>query len=302
MVSVIIPTYKGRGQIERLLPILKKSPDVNEIILISSSSSDSEVASSLGVKIIEIKEHSFEHGNTRTLGGISANGNIIVYLTQDALPVNENSIKNLIKPLLDNEEVVATYGRQLPYPDASPFAAHLRMFNYPPESSIKSLRDKETFGIKAMFMSNSFAAYKKSALEKVGWFKKGIIMGEDTYVVAKLLLADYKIAYVSDAIVYHSHNYSAFQEFKRYFDIGVFHAGEKWILEQFGRVEGEGMRYVRSELKYLWKENPLLIPSAILRTILKLIAYKLGTIEQYIPIWLKRRLSMHRRFWDTDHR
>ncbi|VCW13919.1 hypothetical protein BANRA_01245 [Escherichia coli] len=42
------------------------------------------------------------------------------------------------------------------------------------------------------------------------------------YYTAKAILAGYKVAYVADAVVKHSHNYSPIDEFKRYFDIGVF--------------------------------------------------------------------------------
>ena len=77
-----------------------------------------------------------------------------------------------------------------------------------------------------------------------GWFAEHLISTEDTYAGARMLLAGYTLAYVSDAMVYHSHNYTVFQEFKRYFDIGVFHKKERWILEAFGNAEGTGLRHL----------------------------------------------------------
>ena len=47
-------------------------------------------------------------------------------------------------------------------------------------------------------------------------------------------------------MAYHSHNYTFFEEFKRYFDVGVFHEKESWILEEFGQASGEGANYVKS--------------------------------------------------------
>lgn len=58
-----------------------------------------------------------------------------------------------------------------------------------------------------------------------------MIFGEDTIAAAMLLQGGKKIAYVSDAEAYHSHNYTVGQEFKRYFDIGVLHSTENWILQ-----------------------------------------------------------------------
>lgn len=301
MVSVIIPVYNGAKQSGPIFSILKKCPGINEIIVIDSGSTDSsiKIAESFGARVIKIENHLFDHGGTRTLGGKAASGDILVYMTQDALPVNEYSIEKLIKPLLENKEIGASYGRQLPYPDATAFAAHLRAFNYPPVSCIKSLKDKERLGIKAPFLSNSFSAYRMDALEKIGWFKCGLIIAEDTYAGAKLLLAGYKIAYVADATVYHSHNYTILQEFKRYFDIGVFHKNESWIINEFGFAEGEGMKYVKSEITSLIKNKKIhLMPEFIIRNCFKFLGYKIGRNYKKLPVNIIKKISMHSAWWD----
>ena len=303
MISVIIPVYNGAKELDRLLPALRRSEAVNEIVIIDAGSTDDsvKVAENYGVEIIKAEKRSFDHGKNRTLGGKKARGDILVYMTQDALPVNEDSIAKLVKPLLKEKEVGAAYGRQLPHHGATPFAAHLRAFNYPPESSVKSLKDRETLGIKALFISNTFAAYKKEALEKIGWFKEGIIMAEDVYAGAKLLMSGYNVAYAADALVYHSHNYTAFEELERYFDIGVFHSMESWILDEFGGPRSEGLRYIKSELRYLAKNRRLhLIPESILRITLKYAGYKLGNNYELSPKWLIKRLSMHADFWNKE--
>ena len=87
-----------------------------------------------------------------------------------------------------------------------------------------------SIGIKAAFLSNSFAAYRRSALESVGGFPSDTIFGEDTFAAAKMLLNGWKIAYSAEATVYHSHNLTFIEEFRRYFDIGVFHSREKWFM------------------------------------------------------------------------
>ena len=46
--------------------------------------------------------------------------------------------------------------------------------------------------------------------------------------------------YRGGGVVYHSHNYTVAQEFKRYFDLGVFFEKQRWLLDEFGRPEGEG--------------------------------------------------------------
>jgi len=51
--------------------------------------------------------------------------------------------------------------------------------------------------------------------------------------------------------VFHSHDYSFLDEFKRYFDIGVFHTNTSWLQQTFGGASGEGLRFVISEMRYL---------------------------------------------------
>jgi rhamnosyltransferase len=216
MTSVIIPTRDAAEQIHGLLQALKSQTVPCEIIIVDSSSPDNTagIARSLGAEVVVIKREAFDHGGTRTLAARKAKGDILICMTQDAMPSDEHAIENLLAPFRDRT-VAAAYGRQLPYPGASPFGAHVRLFNYPEVSCVRSIGDKETYKIRTIFLSNSFAAYRKSALKDSGWFREGLIMGEDTCAAAQLLLAGYKIAYVAEAMVYHSHNYTLLEEFRR---------------------------------------------------------------------------------------
>jgi len=174
------------------------------------------------------------------------------------------------------------------------------LFNYPETPYIRTLSDKGKYGIKTPFLSNSFAAYRRRALDEIMWFKEKLILGEDTYAGAKLLLAGYTIAYVPDAMVYHSHNYTVFQELQRYFDIGVFHKTEHWIIEEFGKAGGEGGRYIQSAFAFLIKNRKYcLMPEFVIRNILKYIGYTLGQHYDKLPDVIIHTLSMHEYFWDT---
>lgn len=297
--SIIIPTLNAGRQLDGLLQALNSQTLRSEIIVIDSSSSDNTVkrADSLGIKTIVIKRDEFDHGGTRTLAGRAAVGDILIYLSHDVLPVNKYAVEKLVKSFED-ETIGAAYGRQVPFPDASPFSEHSRLFNYPDSSYVRSLDDKKKYKIKTPFMSNSFAAYRKKALEGIGGFKENLISTEDTYAGASLLLSGYKIAYVSDALVYHSHDYTVFEEFRRYFDIGVVHKKEKWILEAFGNAQGEGMRYIQSELVFIAnKKKYHLFPEFFIRNLLKYSGYHLGRNYERIPVVMARKLSMNSRWW-----
>jgi rhamnosyltransferase len=224
---------------------------------------------------------------------------IILFMTQDAVLQGAESLARLLETF-DDPEVGAAYGRQLPFPDATPFAAHARRFNYPPQSRISTMADVPRLGIKATFISNSFAAYRLAALHDVGSFPQACIVSEDTYVTAKMLKAGWALAYCAEAQVFHSHNYSLCQEFKRYFDIGVFHSREPWVQREFAVAEAEGRRFVISEMKYLLRNAPSLLLLAVIRTLAKYIGFRMGLYEDKLPVTLKSRLSMQPAFWRRE--
>jgi rhamnosyltransferase len=271
----------------------------SRVLIVDSSSDDatSALAKREGFRLREIERNDFNHGGTRQWAAdLESDAEIVVFLTQDAVLANPNSLQNLISAF-DDPSIAAAFGRQLPSPEASPIESHARLFNYPSQSSVRALKDRELLGFKTIFISNSFAAYRCGALRAVGGFPADTIFGEDTVVAARLLLAGWKIAYTADAMVYHSHSYTWAQEFHRYFDIGVLHARECWLLEQFGQTGGEGKRFVFSELRYLWRRHAVVIPSALIHTAAKFAGYRLGRIEARLKPRLKRRLSMHHSYW-----
>lgn len=300
-ITAIIPTSNGAETLGELFAALKRQhrcPD--EVLVADSSSTDQTVAicRSAGAEVSVIAQAEFDHGGTRSNLARRARGEIVVFFTQDAILARRDALEALIAPLLQNEKVACAYGRQLPKANAHPLAAHLRWFNYPPQSSMRTFADRQEFGLKTIFISNSFAAYKKQCLAEVDYFKNGLIFGEDTCTLGRLLQAGYGVAYVAEAEVYHSHNYSLGQEFLRSFDIGVLHSSEAWLLDTYGRAEGVGARYIHSVFSMLLRERRyLLLPDCLLRSALKLIGYKLGRSYKKIPAAWRPFLSMNRLWW-----
>lgn len=298
MISVIIPTLNAEKHIQNILKSLKEQSLPSEIIVIDSSSSDNtvKIAESYGVKTIIIKREDFDHGGTRNLAVNHATGNIIVFLTQDALPVNEYLIENLIKPLQD-EKLALCYGRQIAKNDSTPLERFTRAFNYPDEPLMKGKEHIELLGIKTFFCSNVCSAIKKSAFKEVGGFPEKAIMNEDMVLAAKLILKGYKTAYVPEAGVIHSHNYTLCQQFKRYFDIGVSLKDNSWMLEYVG-ADKEGVKFLKEEIRYLFKNREYRwIPYVIGEAISKYSGYRLGLSYTKIPNPLRKRLSMHSNYW-----
>lgn len=297
---IAIPTYKG-GQLwqQTIASIKRYVPEGIRVQVIDSDSQDEtlSLAEQAGFATLTISSQQFNHGGTRNqlLEIQQQTYDVVVFLTQDAIP-EPGFVEKLIEAFSDSR-VACAYGRQLPHLDANPIAAHARHFNYPEHSWQGGLSSVAEKGLKTVFMSNSFAAYRVSVFKQLGGFPSHTILCEDMFYTAKAVAAGYDVAYVADAKVRHSHNYTAVEEFRRYFDIGVFHADNKWIRQQFGAATGEGKRFLLSELKYLAKHNPLYLPQAMLNNLMKILGYKLGQRYRSLPDAMISKCSMHRRYW-----
>jgi rhamnosyltransferase len=322
-VAVIVPTFNAGKDWAQFILALKsqifslegetsciKNPVALEVTIVDSSSSDDTalLAKDAGFEVLVIDKKTFDHGGTRQIAfehifrksKEALAYQWVVLMTQDAILSDPSSLAKLLDGFKLGH-VGACYGRQLPRPNASLLSAHARRFNYPEVSSLKSMADKETLGIKTAFCSNSFAAYRVDVLARIGGFPKKVILGEDMYTAAKMLQVGYSVAYVSEACVYHSHNYTYLEDFRRYFDTGVFHAEESWILKAFGAPTGEGKRIVLSELDLLktlpWIQRMQLLFEISMRTALKFLGYQLGKQHAQIPIFLKRRMGLFKAYW-----
>ena len=299
MISVIIPVRNAAAQLGAQLEALRtQSLRPDEIIIVDTESSDgtADIALRHGAVLLAINHEEFDHGATRNFAAHKAKGDILVFFTQDSLPADNRTIE-LLCACFGDPGVGAAYGRQLPRPGAGPIGAHARLFNYPETGYVRSRADAGRFGLKTAFISNSFAAYRRAAFLQAGGFPSDTILSEDMCAAGKMLLAGWRIAYAAEARVFHSHDYGIVEEFRRYFDIGVFHARQRWLRREFGTAEGEGGKFMISEIRYLRRNSPLLLPYAAIKNIFKYAGYRLGILERFLPLWVKKALSMNPKYW-----
>lgn len=281
-IEVVIPTYNGGKKFYQVAEMLKQQVGItpNDVLIIDSSSSDQtvQVARNAGFRVQIINKKDFGHGKTRRMAAEQSTAEYIVFMTQDAIPASNDSIIQLCKPLMENQNIGVTYGRQLPTTEAGAIGNHARLFNYPAHSQMKTKADIPVLGIKTIFCSDSFAAYNKMALISIGNFMD-VNFGEDTLAAAKYINAGYAVYYNNTVCVYHAHHLSLLDEVKRYVVIGEFHKKYATIFKSYGKINGEGIYFIKSEFLYLFKLRKItLIPCAFFRNILKLLSYKYGFI------------------------
>lgn len=299
-VSVVIPILNAGPYLNVLLPALEEQglrPD--QYLVIDSASTDDSCARfrAFGASVVGIERKMFNHGGTRQMAvELRPEADIVVMLTQDAIPQGSGTIARLADAFID-PAVGMAYGRQLPRTVARGIERHARLVNYPTRSETRGLEDRAHAGVKTVFCSDSFAAYRATALAAVGGFPRDAFFAEDQLVAGRMLIEGWRIAYRGDAEVTHSHGYTIAEEFRRYFDVGVFHGRNRWLLDTFGTAEGEGLRFIRSELAYLLRHDRLQLPSAIVRTFAKYGGYKMGSNEAKLSNRWKQRLSMQPFYW-----
>lgn len=295
----IIPTLNASSTLSNQLEHLKTQSHKVDILVIDSSSKDDTVsiAKSKNVNILEINRLDFNHATTRNTAQ-NHDADFYLFMTQDAQPVDNYLIENLIKPF-DDKEVVISYARQMPHKNVDATEKFARETNYPIASVIKSKDSLADLGIKTFFSSNSCAMYRASYFKKVAGFKEGLIMNEDMEFAARAVMEGKKVAYCADAKVWHSHVYSVTDIFKRYFDIGIFFKTNEWILREVGKyssTESIGIKQAKKELVYLLRNSPLSIPKSIAFSLMKYVAYKMGYQYDKIPHRVRQVFSLHKNF------
>ncbi|QDH81112.1 glycosyltransferase family 2 protein [Echinicola soli] len=301
--NLFIPTLNaGKKWHEALEQLTSQALPLHRKVIIDSGSTDGTLDDPLlkDFDVISIDKKDFDHGGTRQMAVEKfPDAEIFIFLTQDAIPAGPYALSVLVAALENNPKLGMAYGRQLPHHGATTLESHARLFNYPKKSEVRSLEDRHRYGIKTISCSNSFAAYRKTAFFDAGGFPRGLILGEDAYIAGKMLLKGWEMAYIANAQVHHSHDYTVSEEFKRYFDIGVFHADSAWIFDHFGRAEGRGLEYLQSEIAHVLKHDPKVLPKSIGSLFAKWSGYKIGLMYKGLPTSFNKFLSMHKHFWHS---
>lgn len=300
-IDVIIPTYRPGKEFEKLLERLgKQSLPARKVLVINTEKKYWQTEwekKYTFLEVLHIKKEEFDHGGTRKQAAQLSDADVMVFMTQDAVPKNRRLLEELIMPLLENVRAGAAYARQVPKEGCSFVETYTRQFNYPEESSIKEKKDLPHYGIKTFFCSNVCAAYKKQIYEEVGGFTETAIFNEDMILAGKMIQAGYGIVYAAKAEVLHSHNYSCLQQLHRNFDIGVSQADHPEIFSLVAS-EKEGIRLVRQTLAYVLKKGKIwLVPSVICQSGCKFLGYQVGKRYKKLPLKVILWFTMNKEFW-----
>ena len=225
MISLLIPTWNAGRVLEDLLDGLdRQEPRVElERIAIDSGSTDGTVERlrGRGFAVHSIPQKEFNHGATRDLGISLAKGEVVVLLTQDAIPADESWLRRLLEPYEDSR-VAGVYCRQIPRPDCNPILAE-RIRNWTAgktapivqevegEAALEALPPLERLARCAF--DNVASSVRRSIWEKHPFGRRAF--GEDVAWGKRVVLAGHRLVFQPASAVVHSHNRTPLAEFRR---------------------------------------------------------------------------------------
>lgn len=300
-VSIVIPTLNAARYLKSLLRKIaeQSGPFCIEVIIVDSSSDDdtASIARSFPfVRFINIPRAEFTHGRGRNLGVSHAQGKYVAFLSQDALPQDESWLTELLRPLIDDPSIAGAFSRQVPYAAASPMERFFLKSCFPDSGQrIRKAQEDSKLSLQDVFYSNVSSAARRTILQRFP-FDEQLIMSEDQAFARDLLRAGYATAYQPGSVVVHSHQYSHWRLFQRYFDSAyslrcIF--GQNWT-----ETVNMGKSILREEMSYMLKHHPMHLPRYLCYLAAKITGTAAGLNAHKLPYFLKKNLSLHRGYWD----
>ncbi len=200
---MVIPVKDGERHLGELLVALARQGEA-EVLVIDSGSRDRsvEIARAAGARLVQIEPEEFGHGRTRNLGAERSSGELICFLTQDAVPA-EGWLDAYREAFELDQRVGAAYGPHLPRPETSPMIAReLTEFfaGMSPDGGPVLQRRGDP-----AFLSNVNACYARACWEQIRFHE--VPYSEDQAFGRELLAAGWTKVFHPGAAVRHAHDY-----------------------------------------------------------------------------------------------
>jgi rhamnosyltransferase len=286
-----------------------------EILVCDSGSTDGSVAVARanGAEVIEIAPSEFSHGATRNLLMERARGSHVAFLTQDAVPAGGAWLARLLAGFELAEDVSLVFGPYLPRADASPMVAReltdwFDSFSPGSGPQIDRLSERErTIPARALLGRRGFFTDANGCVARAAWESvpfPPVRYAEDHLLAHDMLRAGYAKAYVPDAAVVHSHDYSGWGWLRRSFDesraihelYGFDEPGRfaTAALGVWGRARAD-LRWARSHPEHRASPAALLAARSLGHHLVRAAGTMLGTRSDRLPASLVRVLSLEGR-------
>jgi rhamnosyltransferase len=227
--TIAILAYNGAESINELLDscLAQRVGFPFEVLVIDSGSSDGTVdavRSRGAVHLHQIPKSSFGHGRTRNLAVEMAQGDFVVFVTQDAVPATPHWLDEILRPFDLSDNVACVYGKQIPHPDCCPTVKrdvinHFRSFGPDPFVMLQMDNPRLTSDAERdaiTFFSDVNSAVRRTAIQAVPF--RDVPYAEDQALGRDMIKAGFIKAYAPLAAVIHSHSYPPRRYFARMYE------------------------------------------------------------------------------------
>ena len=226
LVSIVLLTRDGAETLPAALEAIgrQRTDFPFEIVAVDSGSTDGSLAvlERVAREVIHIEPELFNHGLTRNLAIDRSRGELVVLLVQDAIPASDDWLAKLAAPLRAHPDVAGAFCRQRPRPDATALTKHylgtwVGASPAPRSARLTSASELDRLGplerLHLCAFDNVCSCIRRSVWEQIPFAETPI--GEDLEWAKAVLLAGFRLDYVADAAVLHSHDRPASYEFAR---------------------------------------------------------------------------------------
>lgn len=308
--SVLIPVKNGGPLLGEVLDavLAQQAPWPFEVIVVDSGSSDDSVecARQRGVRVETISPAEFGHGRTRNLLASMAQGQFLVFITQDAKPASPQWLRNMVQGCDVEPGVAGAFGPHRAHPHARHVThceLNLHFSGFGDKLSVVRLEDRVRFasdpGYRQWlhFFSSNNSCIRRSVWEQLPLPE--VAFAEDQTWALRAIEAGHGKAFVPDAVVYHSHDFGVWETLQRNFDEARsfnLYFGYR-IQDSLVRALKSGVQLARRDLGWLrsgglrgWR----LFKNALYMSFIEMARVAgqyLGTRHDRLPAWLLRSVS-----------
>ena len=224
-VSIVIPVLNGLATLPAVLDgIARQERQPRDIIAIDSGSTDASVAclERAGAEVIRIPPGSFNHGLSRNAAVSRARGRLIVLLVQDAIPLGPRWLEALTAPFERDPQLAGTFARQVPVDGATALTCWSleRWVAAGEQARLVGPLTRDVFGRMSPAERHDACAFDDvcACIRRAAWERHPfaqVSIAEDLEWARDVLLDGWKIAFVPDARVRHSHDRGVRYEYER---------------------------------------------------------------------------------------
>lgn len=300
--TIAIPVLNGGDRFIETLEAIKRQRNAAavelELLVVDSGSTDGSVerAREAGARVIEIDKRTFQHGGTRNMAIAEAKGEVVAMLTDDSTPATDGWLDAIVEGFAQADDVALVFGPQIARPEHSHVIRREMKDHFDSFSSRPIQREGDE-----TFFSDANGAVAKWAWQDTPY--KEVAYAEDQQLGQDMLAAGHAKVYSPAMAVNHSHDYTAWQWLKRYFD------EFRGLRETIGYRAGNGPRAMaravvgltRTDRGFLRHEGvggmqlQRLTLKSLRHHTTRQLGEWLGGRADAMPVWLARRLSLEGR-------